>query len=395
MTPDAPILDLVYNIDWLSCSYKLTLSLEEIANGVVMNCPEGFCIMELPGTNIFKRRLYLLSDTGEKLLTLLWEPFSKVLDELLLFVEVANPMLYNGKWYYLLTSVLPMVHACTFNNVARIDLCADWQRIPSRYAVIDKLARNKYYVSKKRKCCMFADLVSRNDHVRRDVVQISYGSHQSAMTFKVYDKSKELLENIVDGRKLWSKPYIVSQWEAMGMDVDNVWRWEVSIKDAGRMDFYSQNIDLNDLNDSEWRMELLAYCYHNNFKVRKNQGHKNKNNDEQVKFLPIPEPVTIEQGQLAVREPVESMKDYGFVSMLNNLMKVFIDPKCYLSGSSESMKAAIVDVVARHNLEDYLWKTYGCYTSNLLQWQENKMKEQGIKVTKHPLREKQMTLKMI
>jgi hypothetical protein len=83
----------------------------------------------------------------------------------------------------------------------------------------------------------------------------------------------------------FSKPYIVDKWREFGMDIDNVWRLEVSIKHGNNFDYKGNPLTFDALmHDTE---QLFKSLYTSRFIIRKNEGHKDKTNDSQVEFLPV------------------------------------------------------------------------------------------------------------
>lgn len=89
-------LTQITSCDWLSFSVLLSLSPEEKATEPRLTTPAGFFLQEFTGTNQYKRRAILYDASGEKVLTLLWQPHSRIIDGNSMFVEVANPLLYSG-----------------------------------------------------------------------------------------------------------------------------------------------------------------------------------------------------------------------------------------------------------------------------------------------------------
>ena len=85
---------MVINIDWFSFSVLLALSDEEKAHGISLRCPDGYQMVEYSGTNLYKNRYILYSQYGDKVLTLLTTPHSKIIKPESMFVEVANRWLY-------------------------------------------------------------------------------------------------------------------------------------------------------------------------------------------------------------------------------------------------------------------------------------------------------------
>lgn len=367
---------MVYSLDWLSASFILERPFED-ARG--FNFPRDHTIVELSGTNQFSKRAYVLDPNGAKMLTLLWYPHSKIIDERLCLVEVANPLLYNDYWYHYVVELFAGRNKCSFNNITRLDLCADWQMTPERFKVLRMLTDNDAYVVKKRKTCLFADIRANDEKVERDLIQMSWGAKESDVKFKIYNKSRELMENSKE-RDSFSKPYIVGKWKTDGMDIYNVWRWEVSLTSVSTKQFFGSSITLDNLSIEDYWNDLLRYLYHNSFKIRKNQGHINKSYDENVDFLPIPLPTEIRQGIFRKRPVKGERSAYNFITMLNSLMKQFATVECACSPIRYDLAHTIRHLVVSANLQDYLLNRWGADYYNLLQWQETQMAEQKVKI---------------
>lgn len=274
----------VVNLDWLSLSLVLTYDHYERAGGAArLHCPEGLHLTEMPtGTNLFRRRLLLHDDGGEKILTLLLEPHSKIIDERTLFVEVANKYLYAD--YSRLLDLFSTLHPYERMTLSRVDVACDFAPSPSQHAIIRQLADTSVYVSGKREGADWHTF-RRGDGVSKVPHQLSWGSKYSDCKFKLYDKVKELTEIDAQGRRWITKPYIVDAWRAAGMDTSDVWRLEYSLTSASSHAWGTQPID--------WALisapDKLASWYYDmirtKWRLRRNERHACGSNDTEVYLI--------------------------------------------------------------------------------------------------------------
>lgn len=280
---------MVINIDWLSFSVLLAMDDEEVATGARLLCPLGYSLIELGGTNIYKRRVMVYNEYGEKLLTLLLEPHSKILDPKSMFVEVAN------KWLYFdLSWVLPLldrIHLYSFQSLSRLDVCCDFNPDIHQVHVIECLEDNSMYVSGKREGVMFYDFGLNNNgmQVTRAARCLSWGSKNSNFHWKLYNKSLEVYEVDSSGRKWCNKSYIEAQWKEAGLDCDNVWRLEWSVMGAAKFEWRGMKLGFDFVLRRDWIEDLYRDMVGTRFVIRANQGHKCRKWDEVVELLDLGE----------------------------------------------------------------------------------------------------------
>lgn len=274
------------SIDWLSFSVTLALSPEEKRAGAVLACPPGCSLVELGGTNIYKRRVLVLDDGGNKVLTLLLNPYSKVIPADSMFCEVGNRWLYSS-----LDWVLPFVfsiHEGSFLSLSRLDICCDFNPDVAQMFCIESLQTGAVYVAGKREGSMFYDYHLPPDGGKQERVArcLSWGSKCSNIKWKLYNKSLEMYE-VVEGKKWCNKPWIEECWKKEGLDVDNVWRLEVSITSAAGYDFHGDKLAWW-ITSPEAYLRLFWDMVDTRFVIRANQGHKCRKWDEIIDFLVRP-----------------------------------------------------------------------------------------------------------
>lgn len=292
------MMDTLINRDWLSFSVLLAMGDEECATGARLSCPDGFALVECSGTNIYKRRVMVMNVGGEKMLTLLLEPYSaQILDKRSMFVEVANKWLYGSLDWVM--PLLERIHLFSFQSLSRIDICCDFVPTLAQMQVIEGLQSNELYVAGKREGSMFHDYHIPVDggQLVRAAKCISWGSKQSNIRWKLYNKSLEIYEIDTKGKRWCTKPYIEEQWKVCGFDCDNVWRLEFSIMGAAKYSWHGEKLGWSNIIDRDKVLSLWNDMYATRFVIRYNQGHKSRKWDDRADFLPLEskEPYRIRQ----------------------------------------------------------------------------------------------------
>lgn len=274
----------VLNVDWLSFSVRLLeTSAERDAHHFIFRPLSDVQVFEFPGTNVYRRRFMLFDHDGRKLLTLLCEPISRVINRLSALVEVANEWLYLG--FHWVFNLLNDFHPCEFLCMSRLDICCDFELSdPQRKLILD-LSTNQAYVQGKREGAAFFTFSAERVGVERVPKQLSWGSKNSNIKWKVYNKTLEIFEPNKNGGLLCLKPYIVSQWEDAKFDVMNVWRVEVSICPAYKFEWHGQRITFHDVLNTYLPMDLFIGLYSTRFVIRANQGHADRSNDRRLHLL--------------------------------------------------------------------------------------------------------------
>lgn len=367
----------IINLDWLAFSIKLIPSpIEKDTHSWVMNdiSEFGFRLVEFTGNNVYKRRCIIYNSEGEKLVTFLFDPYSRVIPYDSCLVEVANKWLYssnvsfdntkysehNLQW---VTDIMTWVHPYVISNMSRIDICADFECTPYQYDIIKGLAANRIYVQKYREGSMFHDYNTKT--CARLPKCLSWGSKRSNVKWKLYHKSKEVFEWVKEGDKCVKychKPYIVDQWHATWdtanhtLNEDNVWRLEVSISPAEKYTFHEKTISYADVINQFYIDDLFLSLYMNRFVCRRNEGHKDHTNDTRV-FLFGNQGLT---DRMRVKPPLTSREVQEYVSCLRAAMSQ--RSKVEVQVNTQMMHlwtTAAIECVRIGHLEGYFQNTYG------------------------------------
>lgn len=280
----------VLSIDWLAYSVTLALSYSERAKGIAeLHAPKGYTLVECKhGTPQYKRRLYLLTDEGDKVATLLLQPHSHIIDHRDMYVEIANPYLYAYGGIAKAREVVAACHEASFRSLSRFDVACDFQPTPHQSAIISGLESMTHYVQGKGEGAQFHDYhYQQGSKVQRKPRQLSWGGKQSSVKWKLYNKSLELHQTDDSGRTWCDKPYIPAYWQAHGMGSTGVWRLECSLTGASSFSWRGEKMTM-DIVDGDWETwyyDMVA----TRFVIRENQGHQCRKNDPAVTLIDIPD----------------------------------------------------------------------------------------------------------
>lgn len=339
------------NCDWLSFSVHLREPEPEIM------CPDGLRIELCQGNNVFEHRAMIFDGRGAKYMTLLWKPYSKVLPANLMTCQLANEFLYlpagqGIKWAY---EDLQRIVNCTFNAVGRIDICIDWEATDNRLEFLKHLNSGHYYAQHKSEGSTWWHEVSNGDYKHKQLHCLTWGSPKSEIKVKIYHKSRE--QGLINGDTP-EKPWIVEEWKQNGMDIRNIWRLEFSMQGAGQLRYKGQSIQLANIQDEFWLLNVLCELYDNRFVTRINQGKRNghKNLDQRVYLFQLPP----RAAGLKWAEP--KGKDYELpasITLLRSLMRQVDNPVVMASRPMfEEYAYMIIHLVEAHKLDGYFRRTY-------------------------------------
>ena len=353
-----PTIIGIINVDWLSFSVKLHESAtERDAHDWIFNSlPSSYKAIELTGTNIYKRRLIVYNRDGSKMLTLLCSPYSRAIPRNSALVEVANEWLYKGFGWVM--DLLCDWHPCSFLCLSRLDVCCDFVGTPQRLALIRKLAANRAYVQGKRDGSAFFSYSMERSGCERIPRCLSWGSKNSNIKWKVYNKSNEIFEFSPTGGKVCHKPYIVAQWDSQGWDVSQIWRCEVSICPMYKFQFHEKRLKWSDVLNGFTMEDLFVSLYMSRFVVRLNQGHSDRSNDTRVHLL-------ADFGHVArlrtwVNPNPECREVVEYAACLNAAMVQLSKPEVQVNPQMLHLwKSTAIECVRLGHLESYFYNQYG------------------------------------
>ena len=267
------------SLDWMAITLRLL--------SPVSAAPAGHRWACYAPTNVWASRWCLFNEFGEKVFTLLFQPRQSIIKTDRALLEVANEWLYHGLG---VTGCLRLLgECCEFGilGVSRLDLACDFVPSEAQASVIRGLYTGKYYVAGKRNGNQWW---SENkgkglNEMWRGLCphDMNWGHKTSDVKWKLYYKTKELKDE--SGGFGWSKPYIVDRWHEFGLDDTNVWRLEVSLKNCNNFDFMGEPLSFEKAMHNT--TTLFKSLYTSRFLIRENQGHNDRTNDADVRFLDV------------------------------------------------------------------------------------------------------------
>lgn len=350
----------VVNLDWLSFSVTLELTGgEREQDEYTLSTPHDMKIAKCrTGTPQYRNRYYVLDHKGDKVFTLLTHPYASIIDPRNMFVEVANSFLYTSSHFNWVFPILAGIHQFTFQSLSRIDIACDFNPSQTQYDIIAAITCHSIYCGGKREGSIFCDYVSTSEGNNiRQARCISWGSKNSDCKWKLYDKVKEIKQLDKSGKTWWDKPYIVEFWMLNGLDVNSVWRLEVSLTSAStyvwrdeKLGWNVLTMDVNLFSKPRW-ITLFWDLYLSRFTLRRNEGHQCKKNDTIVEFLEVPE-----QDMERVREKEGAKRDrhVALSSTIRNLVKEL--DKCEVAANEvarQSLLETLYTIINVGHLEGY------------------------------------------
>lgn len=351
------------NCDWLQFSVRL-----RDGESPELVCPEGFRLEILPGTNIFRNRaiLWRCSD-GAKVITMLWGPYSRVIDKAIMSVQVANMILYSGGVHWAFRLLQDVVD-CEFNSMSRVDICCDFEVTKFEQMFIRRLWIGDYYVQRKSEGAVWWH--AKDTTGGRNVHCLNWGSCSSEIKVKLYNKSRELGLDVSRGTSS-EKPWISREWERAGFDVCRVWRLEFSMTGSGQLLWEGKRISLDDVASGDWLFRVFCSLYHSRFVCRVAGrglvGHKNL--DPRVSILVLPKGDERFEWIDTADEPTASSEQ---IATLRRLVGTLEMPAVRANNTLwDSVATSILRVCESKGLRGYFGRVYGMDVDDWLQQAAN------------------------
>lgn len=350
----------IVSIDWVSFSVTLALSeMERIKGHAELHAPDGITLIECKtGTPQYKRRVLVQTDAGQKLLTLLLEPYAHIIDPASMFVEVANNMLYTLGGLQWLLPFIEQIHPYSWRSLSRYDVACDFNPTAHQQGVIEGLHQNTMYAQGKREGAMFYDY-SRpigGGRQTRHPRQLAWGSKNSSVKWKLYNKTLEVYEVDEQGRRWANKPYIVDTWRAGGLDPDKVWRLECSMVGASSYDWRGDKMGLQMLDRAIgeiWFWDMVA----TRFTIRANEGHTDRSNDTSIDLLTIPD---TDHYRTRQRIGGGEVRHVDYAATLRACVKELDRPEiAYNPAMRSTWLRTTGEVIEQGRLQQYFFRTFG------------------------------------
>lgn len=339
---------LLLNCDWLGLSLHVAGEVKPI---------KGYIWKEYTATNVWNKRRVLWTENGDKVLTLLSEPRSSIINCMSALLEVENEWLYHGGGYSHVLEVLGRGVNYHITGISRLDLAVDFCPTEAQKDIIMGLATGEYYIKGKSNQVPWWG-ISSDKHLhpmwrgKKIPYDQSWGHKTTDIKWKLYYKTKELWD--AGGGRVMMKPYIADQWRINGMDLSNVWRVEVSIKKLNNYCLYDQQLNM-DVVERDFE-ELFRQLYQSRFEVKLNEGHKDRTNDKSVTFLPMGK-ITY---TLKKREPKNTRERNGRITLLRHLIQSLDDEAVLFDEvSRNAVYEHIATIIQNDNLDNYFMAMTG------------------------------------
>lgn len=346
--------EVLINCDWLQYSVILADDYPEFL------CPDGFRIEVLQGNNIFRNRAIVWDTKGTKWLTLLWSPFSSLLNKRLMTVQVSNQLLYYSA-IQVSFRVLQQIVDCKFNSCGRVDICADFQVTDKHLQMMAHLNSGHYYVQGKAEGSTWwhkiQEYTDNRIYKKNQTHCLSWGSKNSDIKVKMYNKSREL--GVLDKDAEWEKPYIISLWQKENYDITKVWRLEFSLSGTGKLRWDNNTITLEQIASNEWIRHVFYSLYDTRFVIRENQGLRagHKNLDKRVEFLNLPQEDRVLTRCLGVNDRPAASEA---VKLLRKMMSAISSPLVVADTElCHTYCEAIARLCETHHLRNYFSAHFG------------------------------------
>lgn len=344
---------LCINCDWLQWSVRLIEPEPEL------QCPDGYRLEILQGTNIYRNRAICYDDKGRKWLTMLWSPYSSVLDVRVMVVQAANWLLYSDAGGSVMDVLMSIVD-CEFNSMGRLDICCDFQMSDRIMEILKHLNSGHYYVQGKKAGSSWWHQPKSNESsfFKKNLHCQTWGSATSEIKWKIYYKSLEI--NAMDGEiHKCDKPWIFSEWDAAGLDVKNVWRIEVSLCGACCLRWDDKMISLSDALSGAWLTNVFGDMLEKRFVIRKNQGRRDghHNNDQRVPLFPMP----WSSIHLAWMRPRDVPPASAAIVSVRRLLRCLDDASSMANPVVfNSIANSVCDIVESEDLTEWFESRFGC-----------------------------------
>lgn len=349
----------ILNVDWLA----LTIRYDYVPDYQRVTVPFGYRLRFFSATNVWSSRIVLYTDCGDKVATILCNPRQRsIIKPNVGLVEIANEWLYHGAGWPLILDVCAHIIPFEIVGVSRADICADFEPDERQRDIICGLAEKRYYVQGKGNGSLFWSVNSPDVRLAQWVwgIQLphqqSWGHKTSNLKWKIYFKTKEL-------RDVEDKPYIRDQWLHEGFDVTNVWRLELSMM-YGSQHLLADRPITYDVFNHEWYSVLRSF-YQQRFVIRKNQGHKDRSNDERVDLIPI---LSVSGTDVRCRPPINERRKNGRIPLLRKLIASISDEAVLMSDvAREGVFGLIEEICQADHLTAYASQVVG---GDIWSWME-------------------------
>lgn len=336
-------------LDWVSLSGLIKVDAEPVRNSFYKVEKRDY------GTRSYQEVFEVFDkNSGNLIATIARLPYSKVLHPESCNIKFANSLLYYEKRIDLINDFLKRFEV-QFLGISRIDIAADFTELYRNRSItgfMDLFMSNKLVKKGRAKVQAFFDNSGVGERVYKG---LKFGSASSPVSYKIYNKTKELKE-------VSEKPYIVKWWEKNGLiqsaktwQNSEVWRCEFTLKaqnsvfadsDGEFIEFHS--LEVLEQKNIERIYQGLADKY---LTFVQNRGVKNqRGKNSKIIYL--------------IKLGVEGCTRYlgDVVKDVNRMSKIFIK-MLYKRATREGQKLAqkeleklIIDEIDSRCLWEWAWK---------------------------------------
>lgn len=230
----------VFNIDWLQLFCHINAPMPKGILGIYKFEQQKYSTKQFRTVNIAYIR-------DREFATILTTPVSDVLNPKSCMIKFNNSVLYESNLHLRASEFIKLLN-CLFVSISRLDICCDFQHFnntlnPSDF--IKGFLSNKF--AKKANC----QFKLNGYHGKQNTYHaITFGSQSSPVTYKLYNKYKELNEHVM-------KPYIVDCAKLAGINTDiDFWRLEFTLNSTNKKLCTTDGVVIYDSSD-------MAYCCQN------------------------------------------------------------------------------------------------------------------------------------
>lgn len=308
----------VINCDWLQvyAEDKNETYLDDIYNGKSL-----YTFEKLPhSSRHFSEIWNVYNEDNDLYCVIQRKPFSNILSKCGAVLQLVNRELYKDNFVTPFLYFLER-HHFRFKSISRIDISFDFHLLYNGLkpeSLIKGIMLGKYLKNNQSKVKWNFSSIA---NVGKPMVcnSCSFGSLNSAVSTKLYNKSLELKE-------VKQKPYIIESWILNGLNPDNdVWRIEITIKsDASK----SINLSTGEIfrltpNNVKLHSDLedVFFSYAAKyFAFKHNDGKKNKTRMKDLQIFPTERKPTIYPIRIT-EESDSTRSDKIFLKKLHHLHK--------------------------------------------------------------------------
>jgi len=218
---------------------------------------------------------------GEKYARIAHSPHSKVLKSDLIQITIENKRLYEADIFDIIENI---AKDCGFSisSISRIDICHDFNRFcndlePKEF--INSFLSGKYQKNGRGKF----QIIGEQSPDGNNYQYLRFGKHGSEKSVYLYNKTLEMKDNF--------KPHIFERWQLNDLDVEKVWRLEVSLHmskpyvlelETGEI----VKVDFEYIKDFNKLKHLFLVTCKQNFAFKIDDGTKNKTRKKDLELLP-------------------------------------------------------------------------------------------------------------